>query len=274
MQSQRVLIMDKFVKLFLVPLIKSRGWNRICEIGSSMGKSTGLLRGFQDLEVTVIDPCLDCDLQQKFVGSAHIHVRKGLSLEVLPELSQPFDCILIDGDHNWYTVYNELRVISERNLLRSGGVIFFHDVQWPWGRRDMYYQPDLIPPEYRHSWKQLGVVRGKSELAGIEDDFAIYKKATFEGGARNGVLTAIEDFLANHKGQYRFLRVVAGAGLGIMQYRGDMRDDLWFLTLACKAFICNAVFRVLRMAKMGFSSALFWKSAPPPEKRSSHSGSA
>jgi hypothetical protein len=103
-----------------------------------------------DVEVTVVDPCLDCNLAEKFAENSHVAVRKGISLEVLPKLAGTYDCILIDGDHNWYTVYHELKTIAERDLLRPGGIVFFHDIEWPWGRRDLYYQPDLIPPEYRH----------------------------------------------------------------------------------------------------------------------------
>ena len=56
-----------------------------------------------------------------------------------PKIKTTFDCIIIDGDHNWYTVFNELTIIEKRNLLKEGGTIFFHDIAWPYGRRDMYY---------------------------------------------------------------------------------------------------------------------------------------
>lgn len=91
------------------------------------------------IAVTVIDSCLDCDLNERFASNSHVTVKKGISLEVLPELHDTFDCILIDGDHNWYTVYHELKMIYDRELLKRGGIVFLHDVEWPWGRRDMYY---------------------------------------------------------------------------------------------------------------------------------------
>src|ERR1039457_6819312 len=92
---------------------------------------------------------------------------EGISLEVLPELSDAFDCVLIDGDHNWYTVFHELNVISDRDLLKPGGMVFFHDVEWPYGRRDMYFQPETIPQKYRHSCAQKGIVEGQSELSDL-----------------------------------------------------------------------------------------------------------
>jgi hypothetical protein len=48
----------------------------------------------------------------------------------------PVDAALIDGDHNWYTVYNELRLLAE-GARRHGTdlpVLTLHDVGWPYGR--------------------------------------------------------------------------------------------------------------------------------------------
>jgi hypothetical protein len=241
--------MHNFIKPFVAPVMKRRKWNRICEIGSSLGEATELLRGIPRLEITTIDPCVDCDLQQKFASDARIDIRKGLSLEVLPTLDNPYDCILIDGDHNWYTVYNELRVISERNLLRKGGIIFFHDVTWPWARRDLYYSLDTIPEKYRNPWTESGIVRAKNELPGDSGMFAGFKKSVSEGGEHNGVLTAIEDFRKQHKGEYLYFGVIAGSGLGIMLYRGGFWDELSFLALAFKGVVYNAAFRALQVAK-------------------------
>jgi hypothetical protein len=210
---------------------------------------------------TVIDPCLDCDLGQKYAGNPRVHVRKGTSLEILPSLHETFDCILIDGDHNWYTVYEELQTIFSRNLLRPGGIVFFHDVEWPWGRRDMYYQPELIPSSYVHDWKQKGLVRGKSELSEEATSHDYFKKATHEGGPRNGVLTAIEDFLGEHKGDCRFFRVRAGCGLGVMQYRGGLRDRLMFLFLKLKGLACNVALQVLQFTRGLVPSAGAWKNS-------------
>jgi len=222
-----------------------RGRKRVCEIGSSQGEGTDLLRSIPRLEITVIDPCLDCDLQSRFSGQAQIDMKKGLSLDVLPTLEEPFDCILLDGDHNWYTVFNELRIISEKNLLRKGGLIFLHDVDWPWGRRDMYYQLDTIPEAYRQNCAEAGIVRGRSEVLCEGGEFSGTMMAVREGGERNGVLTAIEDFIREDKRRYRFSRVRAGAGLGILQYRGGFQDDFVFIALACKGVIVSIAYRSL-----------------------------
>ena len=57
------------------------------------------------------------------------------------------DAALIDGDHNWYTVYNELQLLAE-GARRHGAplpVLVLHDVLWPYGRRDLYYAPEPDP---------------------------------------------------------------------------------------------------------------------------------
>jgi hypothetical protein len=83
---------------------------------------------------------------------------KGLSLDELVRQTTPFDCILIDGDHNWYTVYHELKMIEQKHLLSPGGAILLHDVIWPYARRDMYYQPEKIPAEFRHPHAKRGIL--------------------------------------------------------------------------------------------------------------------
>jgi len=232
--------MQEFVAGFALPYLRKRRQAQVCEVGSRFGEAARLLAALPDAKVTVIDPCLDCDLAGKFASQPRITLKKGISLAILPQLSDPFDCILIDGDHNWYTVYHELKAISERALLKPGGMIFFHDVEWPWGRRDMYYQPELIPQEFRHPWEQKGVIRGKSELSD-NGMFPTYRKATHEGGPRNGVLTAIEDFLREHKEEYAFFRVREAVGLGIMYRRGSFRDDLAFFSVQAKGAGHNVI---------------------------------
>jgi len=230
--------MHGFVKRLVVPLLERRGWTHACEVGASYGASTDVLASLPNLAITVVDPCIDTDLEQKYANNRQITVRKGASLDVLPSLMDSFDCFLIDGDHNWYTVYNELRIISDRNLLREGGMVFFHDVDWPYGRRDMYFRPDLIPAEYRHECQQKGVVRKQSELSEHDLYNAAFWNATHEGGPKNGVLTAIEEFVSQHQGEYTFFCLRQQYGLGVMCRRRGITDDFAMLQMraACVAY--------------------------------------
>jgi Methyltransferase domain len=228
--------MQKFARHIIVPLARKRGWRSFCEIGASTGLSTDEILKLPDISYTILDPCLDADLSLKYSGDPRVTVHKRNSLDALPDLHGTFDCILIDGDHNWYTVFNELRLIRERSLLHPGGMIFFHDVGRPYGRRDMYYQPHTVPAEFRQPYERKGIVRGRSQLADAEGSNRIHFNAVREGGPRNGVLTAIEDFVAAHPSDYHFTRIKAQYGLGILQFCSKQpSEDRSFLLLRLSA---------------------------------------
>ncbi len=120
----------------------------------------------------------------------------------------------MDGDHNWYTIYNELKTIERYSTKKNFPIIILHDVSWPYARRDLYYNPENIPDEYRHPYKKSGMIFGQSEL--VDGKFnSTLNNATFEGDARNGVLTAAEDFLdeTNIKVKFRMLNKWNGLGI-------------------------------------------------------------
>ena len=54
---------------------------------------------------------------------------------------------MIDGDHNYFTVSEELRLIGERAPGAELPLLLFHDVCWPHGRRDDYFDPEQIPAD-------------------------------------------------------------------------------------------------------------------------------
>ncbi len=271
--------MRQFVRHFVIPTARANRWTKFCEIGASTGRSTDEVLKLPHIAYTVVDPCFDADLSLKYTGDARVTVRKCNSLDALPEMEGTFDSILIDGDHNWYTVYNELRLIRERSLLRPGGMVFFHDVGWPYGRRDMYYQPESIPAEYRQRYEAKGIFQGITKLAERES-FGSLRTAIREGGLgdralvavrqegaepvnghlcnavryggpRNGVLTAIEDFVAEYPADYNFCKVNVQCGLGILQYRGTrVSENLSFLRLRIKALLYLPLGLVLRLFKV------------------------
>ena len=214
--------MRTFVRHYILPLARRRQWQDFCEVGARDGTSTNYFLQLPLRTHTVIDPCIDADLQAKYAGDPRVRVIAANSLDALAPggpvpMGTVFDCIVLDGDHNWYTVFNELRLIHERNLLRPGGFVFLHDVDWPYGRRDLYYQPDTIPAEFRHPHAQKGLVRGQAALAESSGFSPHLMHALHEGGPRNGVMTAIEDFLAEHPAGYRFFWIRYQWGLGVLQ---------------------------------------------------------
>ena len=65
---------------------------------------------------------------------------EGNSLDVMPGLidqNMTFDFILLDGDHNYHTVSQELKFIDK--LLNPGGFIIIDDYDGKWSTRDLWY---------------------------------------------------------------------------------------------------------------------------------------
>ena len=212
--------MFPFWKTVISPAIKAAGGRRIVEIGALRGEMTTLM--LDDLgehaELHVIDPVPAFDPtehERRFGGRYVFH--KGLSLDVLKETGA-FDVALIDGDHNWYTVYNELRLLTE--VAREAGkpmpLMVLHDVCWPYGRRDLYYGPDGIPPEFRQPFRQKGIRPGRSALlpgGGLNE---AHFNAETEGGPRNGVMTGLDDFMAEHDRPLRMVVLPMYFGLALV----------------------------------------------------------
>jgi hypothetical protein len=157
-------------------------------------------------------------------------VIRGASLDVLPRL-EACDAYFLDGDHNYYTVRGELDAIARgaERFGSQGPLICVHDVGWPWARRDMYYAPENIPPEHRHPFSaELGVALHTDDLVdgGLRDP-GRYAIACRPGGPRNGVLTAVEDFLASSREAgvtWRMVLVPAAFGLAVL-YRPDVLSE-------------------------------------------------
>src|SRR5579875_3598999 len=104
------------------------------------------------------------------------------------------DAVILDGDHNYHTVSEELRLLEQRGSQLP--LVICHDACWPHGRRDAYYDIEQIPAERRQPTVELGHLFPGDP--GIHDGgllFFHHRLAVREGGPGNGVLTAIEDFV-------------------------------------------------------------------------------
>ena len=127
------------------------------------------------------------------------------------------DVAIIDGDHNYWTVSEELRLIGERAPGSELPLLLFHDVCWPHARRDDYFAPELIPEDYRQpiagNGNGKGIFPGEPGLT--EGGVPYPKSAAREGGPRNGVLTAVEDFVGGREG-LRLVVVPQFFGLGVV----------------------------------------------------------
>src|SRR6202008_1913470 len=133
---------------------------------------------------------------------------------------------ILDGDHNYFTVSEELRLIEAG--AGGGGlpVVLFPDVGWPHGRRGDCVGPGELPAAARRplAGDGMGIVPG--ELGVRPDGLPYPRSAAQEGGPRNGVLTAIEDFVAG-RDELRIVVVPAFFGFGAVWDRGaPWADDV------------------------------------------------
>jgi hypothetical protein len=205
------------------PLLDAASPRVVVEIGTLNGQTTERLcelAAQTDGVAHSIDPSpgpdFDPDALAARFGDRFVFHRR-LSLEALGGIGA-IDAVLIDGDHNWYTVYNELKILEQRAAQDSHpfALTILHDVGWPYGRRDLYYDPDVIPEDARHPFRQAGIVPGRKRLS---DNLGFRTKAPTaveENTPRNGVRTAVEDFLAETSLELTVRDLPGFSGLSIL----------------------------------------------------------
>lgn len=221
--------MHRLWEIMVRPLIYAIKPKHIVEVGSEYGHNTKELLKYcdeNDAKLTSIDPKPLFDVEElKGKYESRFEMLEGLSLDVLPSI-QDYDMVLLDGDHNWFTVYHELKLIETEFEDGEFPLIVFHDISWPYGRRDLYYNPDTIPKEYLNPYAQRGICPGKSELVengGLNPE--LYN-AIEENTPRNGVLTGIEDFLKETDLDLTFKTINAFHGLGILYPKNLKIDEI------------------------------------------------
>jgi GT2 family glycosyltransferase len=211
--------MHRFLKLLIFPLLDALAARVIVEVGTDLRAVTGLVLEWaqaNDAIVHAIDP--DPNLSVERLVAEHggrLRFHPARSLEVLGRIAD-VDLALIDGDHNWYTVINELRTLERRAREdgRDPPVILVHEIGWPYGRRDAYHDPATIPEAHRQPHARRGVVPGQAELGtGLNDHL---ENALLEGSAANGVLTAVEDFIAESDGSWRSWSIAGLGGMAVL----------------------------------------------------------
>jgi len=100
------------------------------------------------------------------------------SLDILPiliEAEKKYNLILLDGDHNYYTVSKELKMLEK--LCLPSTMIVCDDYNTKWAYKDLYYS------EYKEYQKtERATTRKKTEKAGVR--------------------TAIDEFVENSNGSW------------------------------------------------------------------------
>jgi len=106
------------------------------------------------------------------------------SLDFLPELeanSNKFDVVLLDGDHNYYTVKRELQNI--KYITHENSIVICDDYEGRWSHHDLFYSE-------REGYEA-------NELA-TDREFALSLRHEDELG-KCGVKPAIDEFLRQEK---------------------------------------------------------------------------
>jgi hypothetical protein len=202
----------------LLPCLDVVGAQSVIEVGAYAWDVTRLLLEWANragARLWAIDPSPQAALVRLAEENANVNLVRETSHEALPHLP-PVDAIVIDGDHNYYTVSEELRLIDERVGPGTLPLLLFHDVRWPHARRDHYFSPDLIPAEHRQPAENGGLFPGDPGLR--SDGLPYTSVAKREGGPGNGVLTAVEDFVNAREG-LQLAIVPTFFGLGVVWHR-------------------------------------------------------
>jgi Methyltransferase domain len=178
-------------------ILDAAGVRSIVELGTYEGDLTRVILewGGSDVRVTAVEPDPPARLLRLLRERPELELVRETSHEALKGVDVP-DALIIDGDHNYYTVREELRLIAERSDEENLPLLLLHDVGWPHARRDAYYDPDRIPVEHRQPTVR-GAILFPGEEGLAEGGLPYRWAAEREGGPRNGVLTALEDFLAD-----------------------------------------------------------------------------
>ena len=192
----------KHVRELLLPVLDAAEPKSILEIGAYAGDLTRVLLEWADshgARVAAVDPTPPEELEELLDERPDLEVIGKTSHEALADLTEVPEAVVVDGDHNYFTVKGELDLVARKAQEQGANLplLLFHDVIWPHGRRDTYYAPERLPEEGRQPMTAGGLVFPGNE--GLADDGLPYPwAADREGGPRNGVLTAVEDFVAEH----------------------------------------------------------------------------
>jgi len=221
--------MNRFWNAVVRPLFDIVQPKHVVEIGAATGLNTrNLLQYCKDnkeigVRLTSVDPAPSFDIDSfKEEYGVDFNMDYRLSIDALPDIADA-DIILIDGDHNWFTVFNELKII-EKTHRESYPIIVFHDTGFPYGRRDVYYTPENIPEQYRQPHYKKAITPYQSTLQEVGINPHI-NNADHEFGKKNGVLTAIEDFIDESILSFSFIQVFGNNGLGIMALHSSLEGN-------------------------------------------------
>ncbi len=200
----------------LFACLDARRAKTVVEIGAFHGKSTNEMLEWtarSSAKLIAVDPTPQPDLKRIAAEDPELELVEATSHDALPTLPAA-DAIIIDGDHNYFTLSEELRLIDERSPGAGMPLLMLHDIGWPLARRDGYYAPERIPADHRQPLAHNTFLT-PDDPGTTTEGMPFECVAAREGGPRNGVLTAVEDFLTEHP-ELRFAKVPVFFGFGVI----------------------------------------------------------
>jgi SAM-dependent methyltransferase len=203
----------------LLPCLEALPARSVVEVGAYKGELTAVLlewAGRSSATVAAVEPEPPAELAELAARHPELELVREESHAALARIDVP-DAVIIDGDHNYWTLSEELRILAERAPAGQLPLLAFHDVGWPHARRDTYYAPERVPEEHRQPLAHPAHLAPGE--AGVADAGLPYEwAAAREGGPRNGVLTALEDFTGGRP-DLRLALVPAFFGFGVLWHR-------------------------------------------------------
>jgi Methyltransferase domain len=215
--------MAVFREIFEI-IFAERELRTVVEVGVESGKVSGMYAELGATAVYCVDPKPTDEIRANLAENPALHLVEGWSPEVLAELPIA-DLYVLDGDHNYAIVHDEVAWIMAN---APDAMIVLHDVLWPCSRRDLYYEPSSVPPERKHPATVDGPTVWHDGLtAGGFVGLGAFTSAIEAGGERNGVLTGVEDAIAEADAGWRFELVPAVFGMGVLVRESPATDALF-----------------------------------------------
>ena len=205
---------------------KSDG-SKLCVIEVGIDRLDSTLKFFErfgeEIHMVLIDPSPAVDVLATMGEFKSYVYYNDLSINVLGQAVKSADIVLLDGDHNYFTVLSELELIKNFDHFP---IVLLHDVAWPYGRRDFYYNPGNIPDKHKHSY----TLEGLNPITNKTQQFGAINQGLCNSIEVNkpkmGVLTAVEDFMKSMKG-FKFKMLPIWNGLGVIYDTSRYRDEIF-----------------------------------------------
>lgn len=194
--------MQHYWQALIEPLLHVLQPSQVLEVGAGRGELSRLLL---DASATAAPRLLVSDARPMF---DHEQWQRGNEsrfafspVSMLPAIEAcdgRADVVFLKGEPNWYAVLNALRLLERQARPRRGHfpVVLISDTAWPYGRRDAYPDPERVPASHRQPHATQGVRPECRQLVAQGGLHPQRAHALTEHSLRNGVASAVEDFLA------------------------------------------------------------------------------